>query len=314
MRSINGVSYWKIVKGMIVTDNAPWKYSGMSTGCYEELVAHELGHAIGFGHAAARPALMYPAITADCGGRSGSIPLSSDDLAGMAALYPTRRLPRPAARHAPPGCAPPSPAPPSPSPGRRRPAAPRRRATGSTPAPRPACPMSASRARTTPRLVVPNVPDGIYYIRVVAVNPPAPARRRPTTPSTCGSPRPRRPRTRWRATAAGGNVLITWRPPSTGSAPPATGCSPGIPRASRTISSRSPARPRRRRRTAGDLLRPHRGRERRRGERAVHRADDRRAVAAGQPAIASGARDLRVVAMNGTSASPPSAETTVVVP
>ena len=70
VRVVNGVSFWKITKGMIVTDNPASKYSWMSTGCYEEVLAHELGHAIGFGHAAARPALMYPAISSDCGSRT----------------------------------------------------------------------------------------------------------------------------------------------------------------------------------------------------------------------------------------------------
>ena len=56
-RVVNGISYWRITKGMVVTDNPASKYSGMSIGCYEELLAHELGHAIGFGHAAARPAV-----------------------------------------------------------------------------------------------------------------------------------------------------------------------------------------------------------------------------------------------------------------
>ena len=88
IRSVNGVNYWKIIKGMIVTDNVATKFNGMSTGCYEEIVARRIGHAIGFGHASDRPALMYPAITPDCWGRATSIPLSSDDRAGMAALYP----------------------------------------------------------------------------------------------------------------------------------------------------------------------------------------------------------------------------------
>ena len=79
VRVVNGVSFWKITKGMVVTDNPVSKFSWMSTGCYEELLAHELGHAIGFGHAAARPAVMYPAISSNCGSRTTSLPLQADD-------------------------------------------------------------------------------------------------------------------------------------------------------------------------------------------------------------------------------------------
>lgn len=89
VRVVNGVSFWKITKGMVVTDNPVSKFSWMSTGCYEELLAHELGHAIGFGHAAARPAVMYPAISSNCGSRTTSLPLQADDLAGMSAVYPS---------------------------------------------------------------------------------------------------------------------------------------------------------------------------------------------------------------------------------
>jgi hypothetical protein len=168
VRSINGVSYWKIIKGMIVTDNAEWKFSGMSTGCYEELVAHEIGHAIGLGHADARPALMYPAITPDCGGRSGSIPLSSDDLNGMATLYP-----RHASLDPPPGAPTGLTASLSGTTVTIRWTAP----AGGTPpqgyvltagsAPGQSNIGSASTTGTV--LVVSDVPDGIYYIRVVAV-------------------------------------------------------------------------------------------------------------------------------------------------
>ncbi len=89
MRVVNGVSSWKITKGMVVTDNPVSKFSWMSTGCYEELLAHELGHGIGFGHAAARPVVMYPAISSNCGSRTTSLPLQADDLAGMSAVYPS---------------------------------------------------------------------------------------------------------------------------------------------------------------------------------------------------------------------------------
>lgn len=88
VRTVNGTPFWRMVKGMIVTDNPEWKFRGLSTGCYEELLAHELGHAIGFGHAAERPAVMYPSISSECWNRTTSLPLQADELSGMAAVYP----------------------------------------------------------------------------------------------------------------------------------------------------------------------------------------------------------------------------------
>jgi hypothetical protein len=216
VRNLSGTSYWKIVKGMIVTDNAPWKYSGLSTGCYEELVAHELGHTVGFGHAPDRPALMYPAITSDCGSRTGSIPLSSDDLAGMAVLYP-RVSPDP------------PPATPTglsssisgttvsltwtaPSGGTSPQGYVLRVGTG------PGLSDVGSASTTATQLVVPNVPDGIYYVRVAAVSG---AGASPLSPDHMVNVRitpPAEPRNAMASTAPGGSVLITWQPPSTGCA------------------------------------------------------------------------------------------------
>ena len=231
MRSINGVSYWKIVKGMIVTDNAPWKYSGLSTGCYEELVAHELGHAIGFGHAADRPALMYPAISTDCGNRSGSIPLSSDDVAGMATLYPTNVSPDP---------------PPGTPTGLRSTVAGTTVSLNWTPPSGGTAPQNyVLYAGTAPgqsnvgmastnntALVVPNVPDGIYYVRVVAVNSAGSSAPTPDATVNVRIAPPGAPENAMASTGPGGNVLISWRPPSTGSAPSSykvlAGYTPGV--------------------------------------------------------------------------------------
>ncbi len=219
VRAVNGVSYWKIIKGMIVLDNAPWKYSGMSTGCYEELVAHELGHTIGLGHAASRPALMYPAITSDCGSRTASIPLSSDDRAGMTALYPQTGAEPVAPPNSPTGLA--------------------YSLSGSTVSIRWTAPAqgptpqryvlyagtaaglsnvgSASTPATT--LVVPDVPDGIYYIRVVAVGAGGSSAPTADVMVNMRVTAPAAPVSVVGATWPVGNAQVTWQPSGSGGTP-----------------------------------------------------------------------------------------------
>jgi hypothetical protein len=217
VRTVSGISFWKITKGMVVTDNPPTKFATMSTGCYEEMLAHELGHAIGFGHAAARPAIMYPAISGDCFGRSTSLPLQADDLAGMATIYPGA----PAA--GPPGV-----------PGGLTSAV-----SGSTVTIAWTAPSGGSaplgyqlQAGSAPglanygatntggtSLVVPAVPNGVYYVRVVALN--AAGSSAPTADHvvTVGPVAPGAPRALSAVAGPGGTVAITWQPPASGGTP-----------------------------------------------------------------------------------------------
>lgn len=90
VRTVNGVAFWKMTAGMVVVDDAPSKFAGMSTGCYEDLLAHELGHTIGFGHASVWPAVMYPIGAPDCWSRTTALPLQASDLGAMALVYPER--------------------------------------------------------------------------------------------------------------------------------------------------------------------------------------------------------------------------------
>ncbi len=88
VRMVRGAAYWKITKGMVVLDNARAKFSGLSTGCYEEVLTHELGHAVGLAHTAATPSLMAPWLAPECVNRSESLPLQPLDLTALDALYP----------------------------------------------------------------------------------------------------------------------------------------------------------------------------------------------------------------------------------
>ena len=217
VRTVSGINFWRITKGMVITDNPPAKYAGMSTGCYEELLAHELGHAIGFGHAAARPAVMYPAISGDCGGRATSLPLQADDLAGVATVYPARVNGRRAGcaeravvhgvrihrRHLVDGAV-----------GRRGAAwlsvAGRQRAG--------AVELRRDQHRDD-SLAVPGVPNGVYYVRVVALNAAGSSAPTADHTITVGPAPPGAPRSLSAVAGPGGNVSITWLAPASGGAP-----------------------------------------------------------------------------------------------
>ena len=88
VRQMGELAYWKLTKGMVVTDRPASKFAAFSTGCYEQLLAHELGHAIGHAHATKVTSVMAPSLSSTCAGRSVSIPLGTEDLAAMHAAYP----------------------------------------------------------------------------------------------------------------------------------------------------------------------------------------------------------------------------------
>jgi len=88
VRVVGAASYWKITKGMVVLDNDRAKFAGLSTGCYEDVLTHEIGHAIGLGHSTSTPAMMAPWLAAECVERSESLPLQPPDLAALETRYP----------------------------------------------------------------------------------------------------------------------------------------------------------------------------------------------------------------------------------
>ena len=86
-RVIGATTFAKIVQGMVVLNNSPGAYTFLSNpNCFQDAVAHNLGHAIGLGHSEQSNALMWADPQASCTG--SPTPLSADDLAGVRAIYP----------------------------------------------------------------------------------------------------------------------------------------------------------------------------------------------------------------------------------
>ena len=277
VRIVNGVSYWKMVKGIVVTDNVPTKFSWMSTGCYEDVLTHELGHVIGFGHAAARPAMMYPSIDSNCVNRSVAMPLQADDLTGMAALYP--------------GVVTPITLPGTPTGLGASVAGSTVTITWTAPATGSAPTSYQLRAGSAPgasnygglnaagtALVVPNVPNGVYYIRVVALNAAGTGAPSSDYVVTVGPALPGAPRSVVATSGPGGTVFISWQPPASGGAPAnyvlVAGLSPGATTYQIPVNGTSFA-------------------------------------ASG---VGAGTYYLRIVAVNGAGVGPATAETSLVVP
>ncbi len=224
-RAVNGLTYWKITKGMVVVDNPPAKFASFTTGCYEEMLVHELGHAIGFGHASARPAIMYPSISSGCFSRTVSAPLGADDLAAMASVYPG-------------GGAPPPPPPPPTNTAPGPPVGLTASVTGATVTLQWSAPASGGLATgyqllagSTPgaanlgvipvsgtAVSVPGVPNGVYYVRVVATNAMGASTPTSAVPVVVGGA-PGAPRSLTAVSPSPGVVSISWLAPSSGAAP-----------------------------------------------------------------------------------------------
>ena len=80
-RVINGRTFSKGVSGMVVTNMS--RFGDLTNAsCFQAVLTHELGHAIGFQHSADSTAVMYPSVPC---GRT----LAADDLAGLQQIYPS---------------------------------------------------------------------------------------------------------------------------------------------------------------------------------------------------------------------------------
>lgn len=274
-RTVQGVAYGRITKGMVVLDNTAAKFAGLSTGCYEEILTHELGHAIGLAHTSVEPSVMAPWLSPACVDRTESQALQMADRSALWARYPTAPL------DGPPGV-------PggltasalgdtvsvSWSPATGAPATGYQVIAGSMPG---AADLGAI-VVAQPSLVASGVRRGVYYLRVVAMNALGASAPGADVTVTVGTGLPGTPVGLMAAAGPAGSVRVLWQRPLNGPSPDAyellVGTTPGHP------MSRIPV--------AGTTL-----------------------AATG---VAAGTYYVRAVGVNGSGAGPATPEIAVVVP
>lgn len=216
VRVVQGVPYGRATRGVVVLDNVAAKFAGFSVGCYEEVIAHELGHAIGLPHTSSTPAVMAPWLSPECVARTTSQPLQAADLTALAARYPE----------------PASAGPPAPVGGLAA------FVNGSTvsiawqPASGPTTTTYHLHAGTVPggsdvgvlplsrpEFIAAGVPRGVYYVRVVALNAHGASAPGSEVTIVVGDGLPGTPAGLMAAAGPAGAVRVLWQPPAAGAPP-----------------------------------------------------------------------------------------------
>ncbi|MEZ5293611.1 MAG: matrixin family metalloprotease [Vicinamibacterales bacterium] len=276
VRVVGGTAFGKHTRGMVVLDNTASKFAWLSTGCYEQILTHELGHAIGLPHVDTPDAVMSAWLDPACVNRTESLPLQPADLSALAEPYPAAAT---------------TPGPPGTPGGLTAVVSGSRVALAWMPSLGPAAsafrliagsaPGAADIGQVavgTPGLVVDGVGRGVYYVRVVAANAHGESAPSHDVVVVVGDGLPGAPIGLLAAAGPGGAVRLAWQPPPGG---------PGVSRYALLVGV-SPDRPTARIAVAQTSI-----------------------AAQGVP---PGTYFVRAVAENGAGAGPASPEIMVVVP
>lgn len=85
--TFNGVGFRRLIQSTIITNNSPAAQQFVTNNnCFNQVLLHEVGHALGLGHSAVSTAVMAPTVSfSQCS--AAPRPLQPDDVAGVQFIY-----------------------------------------------------------------------------------------------------------------------------------------------------------------------------------------------------------------------------------
>jgi hypothetical protein len=91
--TVNGVTFRTILEVTVTTnDSATAQQFVLNGNCFQQVLLHEMGHALGLGHTADATAVMFATVSfAQCS--AAPLPLQPDDIAGVRFIYPSSTPP-----------------------------------------------------------------------------------------------------------------------------------------------------------------------------------------------------------------------------